>query len=93
MATGLDNLKIYQIASELELKIHSTVKYFPKDERFRSINQLNRSASSVANNIAEAYYKRSVKDRVRILRDIVIPEAEETRTNIIRCAKKVNAML
>ena len=88
MATGIENLKIYQMARELEIKMHHLTRKFPVDERFRSVNQLNRSASSVSNNIAEAYYKRSMKEKIRILRDISLSEAEETRTNLERCAEK-----
>ena len=88
MATGIENLKIYQMAKELEIKIHHLTKKFPKDERFRSVDQLNRSSSSVSNNIAEGYYKRSTKEKIRILRDIALSEAEETRTNLERCAEK-----
>lgn len=88
MATGLENLKIYQMAKDLELRIHQLTKTFPKEETYRSVDQLNRSASSATNNIAEAYYKNSVKEKSYILRNIVITEGEETRSNILRCAEK-----
>lgn len=88
MATGLENLKIYIIAEELELKIHELTKKFPHDEKYRSIDQLRRSSAAVSNNIAEAYNKFSIKEKVHIIRDIAKSEAEETRQNLIRCAKK-----
>ena len=88
MATGLENLKIYLIARKLELEVHKITKLFPKDEIYRSVDQLRRSSSSVSNNIAEAYNKRSVKEKTRILRDIAISEAEETESNILRCSEK-----
>lgn len=88
MATGLANLKIYQMASALEIQIHQTTQKFPKDERYRSVDQLRRSSSAVSNNIAEAYNKQSVREKVHILRDIAISEAEETESNILRCAEK-----
>src|SRR3989344_9050729 len=88
MATGLENLKIYKMAASLEMEVFNLVKVFPKDERFRSIDQLLRSSSSVTNNIAESYSKRSVKDKIRILRDIVKGEAQETKSNIEMCLKK-----
>lgn len=88
MATGLENLKIYQMARELELRVHSITKVFPREEKFRSVDQLNRSAAATANNIAEAYYKTSTKDKIHVLRNIVIAEAEETRGNILQCAVK-----
>jgi four helix bundle protein len=88
MATGLENLKIYQMAKELEIDVYRITKSFPLDEKFRSVDQLRRSSSSVTNNIAEAYNKQSLKEKIRILRDIAISEAEETRSNLLLCAAK-----
>ncbi|MBI2054570.1 MAG: four helix bundle protein [Candidatus Sungbacteria bacterium] len=88
MATGLENLKIYQMSKRLELWIHELIKGFPREEKYRSSDQLKRSSSSVTNNIAESYWKRSVKDKSRVLRDLALAEAEETRSNILRCAEK-----
>lgn len=79
MATGLENLKIYTLSVDLALEVHHLTQQFPKEEKYRSIDQLSRSSSSVSNNIAEAYNKRSVKEKVRILSDIVKGEAEETK--------------
>ena len=76
------------MAEELELKVFNLTGKFPKDEKYRSVDQLRRSSSSVANNIAEAYNKRSTKEKVRILHDIVKSEAEETKRNLLVCAKK-----
>lgn len=88
MATGLENLKIYQMAEQAELEVYELTKEYPVDEKYRSIDQLRRSSSSVVNNIAEAYNKKSLKDKIRILVDIVKCEAEETKRNLIVCAKK-----
>lgn len=88
MATGLTNLKIYQMAKALELEVYEVLKNFPKDEKYRSVDQLKRSSSSVANNIAESYNKQSAKDKIHILRDVSISEAEETESNLLRCADK-----
>lgn len=88
MASGLENLKIYTLAKKLELELFELTKRFPADERFRSIDQLSRSSSSVTNNIAEAYNKQSVKEKVRIINDIAKCEAEETRRNLEICIEK-----
>jgi len=88
MATGLENLKIYQMAKNLEMKIHIATADFPLDEKYRSVDQLKRSSSSVTNNIAESYYKKSAKEKCYILRNITMTEGEETRSNILRCAEK-----
>lgn len=88
MATGLENLKIYTLAAELELCVFELTKRFPPDERYRSVGQLRRSSSSVTNNIAEAYNRRSLKEKERILHDIVKGEAAETKRNLAMCLKK-----
>ncbi len=88
MATGLENLKIYKFSEELELKVHEVTKKYPKDEKYRSIDQLRRSSSAVTNNIAEAYNKKSIKEKIHIIRDIAKCEAEETKRNLDRCSKK-----
>ena len=88
MATGLENLKIYQLASRLEIEVHMLTNLFPKDERFRSIDQLKRSSASISNNIAESYHRRSIKEQVRILGDIAKGEAEETKRNLAICLEK-----
>ena len=81
-------MKIYEMAKESELEVHQLTKEFPADEKYRSVDQLRRSSSSVTNNIAEAYNKQSLKEKIHILRDIVICEAEETRSNLTFCNGK-----
>ena len=88
MSTGLDNLKVYILAKQLEIETHVETKNFPADEKYRSVDQIRRSSSSVTNNIAEAYNRRSTKDKIRILNDIAKCEAEETKRNLeVSCEK------
>lgn len=87
MATGLDNLKIYLLAEDLEIRVYKITKYFPKDERFRSIDQLRRSSASVCNNIAEGYNKHTKNQKIHFMA-IAKGEAEETKRGIIRSSKK-----
>lgn len=88
MPKGIESLIIYRMAEELEIAVHELTKTFPSDERYRSVDQLRRSSSSVTNNIAEMYNQRSPANRIRILNDLCRGEAEETRTNLIRSARK-----
>ena len=76
------------MAANLEVAVHHLTNTFPPDERYRSVDQLKRSSASVTNNIAEAYHKRSLKEKVRILNDIVKGEAEETKRNLAMCLRK-----
>jgi len=87
MATGLENLKIYQLAENLEIDVHFVTEKFPKDEQYRSIDQIRRSSSAVANNISEGYARHTYKEKVRYLY-IAKGEAEETKRNILRSSKK-----
>ena len=87
MPTGLDNLKIYQMAEALEIELHKLTQKFPDDEKFRSVDQIRRSSASVANNISEGYARHTFKEKVRYLY-IAKGEAEETKRNILKSAKK-----
>ncbi|QQG45706.1 MAG: four helix bundle protein [Candidatus Sungiibacteriota bacterium] len=87
MATGLENLWVYKLAEDLEILVYEITKGFPRDEFYRSIDQLKRSSASVANNIAESYHKSSAKEKIRFI-DIAMGEAEETKRNLIRSFRK-----
>src|SRR3990167_5313705 len=87
MATGLENLKVYQMAEILEVEVYKVTKEFPKEEKYGSVNQLRRSSAAVPNNIAEGYARHSYAEKVRYLY-IAKGEAEETKRNIIRSSKK-----
>jgi|SRR3989338_4608415 len=87
MATGLENLKIYKMAEDLEIDVHKITKDFPSDEKFRSVDQLRRSSASVTNNIAEGYNRYSYQEKIHYL-IVAKSEAEETKRNILKSAKK-----
>ena len=87
MATGLENLWIYKLAEDLEVEVYELTKKFPKDEIFRSVDQLRRSSSSVSDNIAESYHKTTVKEKTRFL-SIAKGEAEETKRGLLKSARK-----
>ncbi len=87
MATGLENLKIYKMAEDLEIEVHKMTADFPKDEKFRSVVQLRRSSAAVSNNIAEGYNRYSYQEKIHFI-IIAKSEAEETKRNILRSAKK-----
>ncbi len=85
--TGLDNLEIYKLAEKLEVFIYKLTKNFPADEKYRSVNQLRRSSSSVSDNIAEGYGRYSFQDKINKFY-IARGEAEETRNGIKKSQKK-----
>lgn len=57
-----ENLEIWKLACEFADEVHALTKSFPKDERFSLADQLNRSSSSIADNIAEGSGATTVKD-------------------------------
>ena len=62
-----EDLLVWQKAHSLVLNIYRVTKYFPKEERFGLIQQLRRSAASVATNIAEGFARYSKKEYVQFL--------------------------
>lgn len=87
MTTGLENLEIYKLAEELELEVFELTKNFPSDEKFRSVDQLRRSSTSVSDNIAEGYSRFSFNDKINKFY-IARAETEETKRGIERAYKK-----
>ena len=68
MTTGLENLKVYKMVVRLEIFVYRICnEKFPKEEKYRSIDQLKRSSSSVPNNIAESYGKYSFGAKINHL--------------------------
>ena len=57
-----ENLEIWKLANNYADEIHELTKRFPKDEKFALIDQLNRSTSSIPDNIAEGSGATTVKD-------------------------------
>ncbi|MBL7842375.1 MAG: four helix bundle protein [Cyclobacteriaceae bacterium] len=66
-AKSFRDLIVWQKSHQLALAIYKASSSFPKEEIFGLTSQIRRSSVSVAANIAEAFKKRSNKDKVRIL--------------------------
>jgi len=66
-----ENLEIWKLACEYADEIHDLTKTFPKDERFSLSDQLNRSSSSIADNIAEGSGSKTVRDFSNYLQNAV----------------------
>ena len=52
------DLKVYNLAIELQQDIFILTKKFPKEEIYSLTNQIRRSSRSIGANIAESWYKR-----------------------------------
>ncbi|WP_026894351.1 four helix bundle protein [Clostridiisalibacter paucivorans] len=82
MKNGFEDLKVWQKAHELTLKIYKITKVFPEEEKFRLTNQICRSASSVPTNIVEGrgrYHNKEFKHFLYIARGSL----EETKYHLI----------
>jgi four helix bundle protein len=62
---GFERLWVWQKAHQLMLEVHRVSKTLPRDERFRKQDQIERSSSSVADNIAEGYTSYYYQDKIK----------------------------
>ena len=76
---SVKDLKVYNIAFELAMKIFKLTQDFPKEEQYSLTDQMRRSSRSVAINIREGFAKKRYENVfIRHLNDS-IGSSEETR--------------
>ncbi len=56
------DLKVWQKAHQLVIKIYKITSRFPAEEKYGLTSQMRRAAVSVASNIVEGFRKRTVRD-------------------------------
>ena len=61
------NIRAYQLADELVLKIYKITKEFPKEEMYGLTAQIRRSAVSIPSNIAEGAARKGNAEFVQFL--------------------------
>ncbi|PIY59664.1 four helix bundle protein [Candidatus Wolfebacteria bacterium CG_4_10_14_0_8_um_filter_37_11] len=59
------DLKVWQDAHRLTLKIYKETKNFPKEEQFGLISQMRRASSSITANIAEGFGRFHYKEKIK----------------------------
>ena len=64
---GFFTIAAWQRADDLTVKIYQTTQTFPPQERYGLVSQMQRSAVSVAANIAEGSGRRTLADYIRFL--------------------------
>ena len=84
---GFEKLWIWQRAHKLMQEIHKFCRTMPKDEKFRLRDQIERSSSSVCDNIAEGYVTYYYNDKIKGF-NIARKEAGETQNHIRKLAGK-----
>jgi len=76
---GHRDLKVYQLAYRLAMRIFEISKRFPVEERYSLTDQIRRSSRGVAANIAEAFRKRRYPNAFVIRLTDADSEATETQ--------------
>ncbi|MGA2315506.1 MAG: four helix bundle protein [Thermodesulfobacteriota bacterium] len=67
MLKNYKELRVWQKAYELCLKIYKTTKTIPKEERYGLTSQVRRAAVSIPSNIAEGYGRRTTGEYIQAL--------------------------
>lgn len=76
---NIKDLKVYNLAYELAMKVFEMTKKFPREETYSLTSQIRRSSRSVAMNIREGFAKRKYEQVfIRQLND-AFGSSEETR--------------
>ena len=78
---GFENLRIWKKAFELMLKIHEICKSLPREEKYRLVDQAERSSSSVVDAIAEGHSTYYFNDKIKSLY-LARREAGETQSHL-----------
>lgn len=61
------NLRIFEKAHLLVLKVYEITKQFPQEEKFGLVSQIRRAVVSIVANIVESTKRKSAKDRRNFL--------------------------
>lgn len=77
---GYKELRVYNLAYELSLRIHNLTKNFPVEERYSLTDQVRRSSRSVCANIGEGYRKRMYPKH--FAKKLIDSNGEATETQI-----------
>ena len=78
---GFERLWVWQRAHQLMLEVHEICRTLPRHERFKKRDQLERSSSSVPDNIAEGHTSYYYKDKIKGF-NTARKEAGETQNHL-----------
>ena len=84
---GFEKLWVWQKSHKLMQEIHKFCKSLPRDERFKIKDQIERSSSSVCDNIAEGYSSYYYNDKIKGF-NIARKEAGETQNHVRKLSGK-----
>lgn len=78
---AFEKLWIWQEAHRLMLEVHKIAEKLPSHEKYKKRDQIERSSSSVADNIAEGYTSYYYNDKIKEMR-VARKEAGETQNHL-----------
>ena len=78
---GFEKLWVWQKAHRLMLEVHRICRTLPSDEKFKKRYQLEKSSSSVSDNIAEGHTTYYYQDKIRGFH-VARKEAGETQNHL-----------
>lgn len=87
LVAGSEKLWVWQKAHKLMQEIHKFCRMLPREERFRLRDQIERSSSSVCDNIAEGYTAYYYNDKIKGF-NTARKEAGETQNHIRKLSGK-----
>lgn len=87
VVAGFEKLWVWHKAHELMLEVHELCRTLPRDERFKKRDQLERSSSSIPDNISEGHTSYYYQDKIKGF-NIARKEAGETQNHIIAIKDK-----
>ena len=64
---GFQKLEIYQLSKELVKDVYKLSSFFPSDEKYVLVQQINRAAISVASNIAEGTSRNGFQEKIHFI--------------------------
>jgi four helix bundle protein len=67
MPSSYRDLKVWQDAMALAVRLYEITKRFPPEERYGIVQQMRRAVVSISSNIAEGYGRRTAKQRYNFL--------------------------
>lgn len=67
MINKFNELKVFQKSHAFNLKVYKLTQKFPLEEKFRLIDQICRSASSVPANIVEGNSRKTINEFIQFL--------------------------
>lgn len=81
----LEDLEVYKKSKFLRKELSDLVKDFPKDEKYRLVDQLIRASRSITANIAEGYGRFHYKENIQYLR--------QSRGSMYECIDHISVAL